>query len=73
MLGVKHGNVMDNLGIPPSEVARRMGFGGYGRLRLKNATEEKRYPELILGVDQESLQENAEGEPKKQTPSNTEE
>ncbi len=76
LLGVKHGNVSDNLGIPHSEVARRIGFSGYGRLRLKSATEEERYPKLVLGIDQESLQEQAEAEPKRPTPkkpANTEE
>lgn len=67
LLGTKHGPVAEQIGIPNSEVARRMGFGGYGRLRLQKATEDERYPELIYsaGVDAESVQETVEGEPGK--------
>lgn len=67
LLGTKHGPVGEQIGIPSSEVARRMGFGGYGRLRLQKATEDERYPELIYsaGVDAESVQETVEGEPGK--------
>jgi hypothetical protein len=62
LMGVKHGPATEVLGIPYSEVARRMGFGNYGKLRLKHATEKERYPELIYTLDAESLQEIAEGE-----------
>ena len=67
LLGTKHGPVSEQIGVPNSEVARRMGFGGYGRLRLRKATEDERYPELkyAMGVDAESLQETVEGEPGK--------
>jgi hypothetical protein len=67
LLGTKHGPVGAQIGIPNSEVAKRMGFGGYGRLRLKKATEDEKYPELVYeaGVDAESVQETVEGEPKK--------
>jgi hypothetical protein len=67
LLGTKHGPVGEQIGIPSSEVARRMGFGGYGRLRLQKATEDERYPELVYsaGVDAESVQETVEGEPGK--------
>jgi hypothetical protein len=70
MLGVKHGPLSESLGVSNTEVARRMGFGGYGRQRLKQATEKELYPDLVYegGVDAESLQETTEGEtPKKQT------
>jgi hypothetical protein len=32
-LGVKHGPISETLGIPNSEVARKLGFGGYARAR----------------------------------------
>ena len=59
LLGVKHGPVAEQAGIANSEVAKRLGFGGYGRLRLKKATEDEKYPELDyeMGVDAESVQE----------------
>lgn len=66
LLGVKHGPMSENLGIPYSDIARRIGFGGsYGRLRKRQATEKHKYPELVYateGVDQESKQEDQEGE-----------
>lgn len=67
LLGTKHGPVSEQIGIPNSEVAKRMGFGGYGRLRLRKATEDEKYPELVYsaGVDAESVQEKVEGEPGK--------
>jgi len=69
LLGVKHGPVTEQAGIANSEVAKRLGFGGYGRLRLKKATEDEKYPELVyeMGVDAESVQEKVEGEPSKKT------
>jgi len=63
LMGVKHGPASDTLGIPYSEVARRMGFSNYGRMRLRHATEKEAYPELIYSVDAESLQESMEAEP----------
>ncbi len=51
MLGVKHGNMSASLGIPNSELAKRIGIGGYGRMRLRKATEDERYPELIIEAD----------------------
>jgi hypothetical protein len=62
--GVKHGPVTESVGIPNSEVARRIGVEGYARARLKKATEDELYPELVyeLGMDTEKQQENTEGE-----------
>ena len=65
LLGSKHGPVTETVGVPASEISKRMGFGGYGRNRLRKATEELRYPKLIYNLDAESLQEKVEGEPKK--------
>ena len=62
-LGVKHGSVYDTMGIPYKDVAEKMGFGNYRKLRLRHATEQDKYPELIPTVDQESYQEKREAEP----------
>jgi hypothetical protein len=50
-LGVKHGSVYDVLGIPNNEIAKKLGFGNYRKLRLAQATEEERFPELLPPVD----------------------
>jgi len=71
LLGVKHGPVAEQAGIANSEVAKRLGFGGYGRQRLRKATEDDKYPELVyeMGVDAETQQETKEGEkPKAKKP-----
>jgi hypothetical protein len=52
LLGVKHGSTNEVLGVPNQEIAKRMGFPNYRKLRLKHATEEERYPELAMAVDQ---------------------
>ena len=52
LLGVKHGSTFEVLGIPNQEIAKRMGFGNYRKLRLQHATEMERFPELALSVDQ---------------------
>ena len=59
MLGVKHGPISQQLGIPNRDVANYLGIGGYGKARLRKATEDDRYPELEYeaGVDAESAQE----------------
>ena len=66
LLGVKHGSVVDTLGIPKENVARRMGFSGYRKLRYLAAEEDMELPELILTEDDESVQEKRI-EPKKGT------
>ncbi len=66
--GVKHGPLSESVGIPQSMAAGKIGFGGYGRGRLRKATEDKKYPPLVYSVDAESLQETKEGEPKKSEP-----
>lgn len=70
LLGVKHGPLSESLGIPNSELARRIGIEGYARARLEKATEDEMYPKLLyeLGVDAESIQEGSEGEPGKSKP-----
>jgi hypothetical protein len=64
LLGTKHGPLSETTGVPLKDITKRMGFGGYGRMRLRKATEEKRYPKLIYTMDAESLQERVEGEAK---------
>jgi hypothetical protein len=54
-LGVKHGSTYEVLGIPNEEIAKRMGFANYRKMRLKHATEEEKYPELALSVDQAAV------------------
>jgi hypothetical protein len=72
-LGVKHGSISDTLGIPYSEVAKRLGFGSYKRMRMRHATEAKIFPKLQVQVDQEQMQEKKEGEkPKVKKPTNEE-
>ena len=67
MLGVKHGPISEQLGIPNKDVADRLGIGGYGRRRLDKAAEDETYPELDYeaGVDSERGQEIVRGEPGK--------
>jgi hypothetical protein len=65
MLGVKHGPISETLGIPNKEVSKRLGINSYGRMRQKHALEKEKYPELLYGVDAETLQEKVEGEPSK--------
>lgn len=62
LLGSKHGPLSETLGIPSSEVAKRLGFGDYNRLRLDKATEDELYPKLIYIEVAESIQEQAEAE-----------
>ena len=57
LLGTKHGSTKEQLGIPLDEIAKKMGFGNYKRLRLRSATEDDMYPELKPEEDQESVQE----------------
>jgi len=63
LLGVKHGNINASLGLPNAELAKRMGIGGYGRMRLRKATEDEYYPELIIEADAAAMDEaNQENE-----------
>jgi hypothetical protein len=57
-LGVKHGSTYETLGIPNEEIAKKMGFGNYRKLRLLHATEKEKYPELALSVDQAAMGDN---------------
>lgn len=59
LLGVKHGSLIDTLGIPASVVAKKLGFENYRTLRLKHLTEKKKYPELVY-VDSDSVDSSTE-------------
>lgn len=63
LLGVKHSNVNATLGVPYKIMADKLGLSGYGRMRLKAATEEDKYPDLMIEadrmIDTESSQELA--------------
>jgi len=72
-LGTKHGPIAETVGIPLSKIVARMGFGGYGRLRLQKATEDEMYPKLIYNIDAESMQEKAENIESKPAAKKTEE
>ena len=56
-LGVKHGSTYDTLRIPNAVIAKQLGHGNYRRLCLEHATEDERYPEIVITADQESVQE----------------
>ncbi len=64
LLGTKHGSVIETMGIPLEEVAKRLGFYNYPYLRKKHATEREFFPDMLSNVEQESYQERREGEPK---------
>jgi hypothetical protein len=64
LLGVKHGSVVDTLGIPRAPIAKKLGFGNYRRLRYLAAEEDLELPELISTEDDEAAQEKIL-EPKK--------
>ncbi len=65
LLGTKHGSIVETLGIPKEEVANKLGFGNYKRLRLRKSEEDLKYPALLTNVEQESIQERNEGEKRK--------
>jgi hypothetical protein len=70
-LGVKHGPIAETLGVPNEDVCKKLGGGNYQRLRLRKATEDRRYPKLVYNVDAESLQEKVEAEPSKDKKTDT--
>lgn len=46
LLGSKHPNVIEFLGISKAQVAKKLGFSAYRTTRLIHATEEELYPDL---------------------------
>lgn len=59
MLGVKHGPLSESLGIPKEDIAKRLGFGGYKRKRLRYSTEEKNLPDTELAILMEAAQSSS--------------
>lgn len=59
LLGVKHGPVSEQLGIPKSAIAKALGFSDYNKARLAYATEEATLPALPLSNQLEQLQSKA--------------
>lgn len=66
-LGSKHLSIVESLGIPMAEVAKRLGFRNYAKKRKQYATEKEIYPNLPAQDQLESLQE-AGGESAMVTP-----
>lgn len=60
LLGSKHPNVVEFLGVSREAVAKRLGFNAYKSHRLQAATEEETYPELPNAAIVESGQEDAQ-------------
>jgi len=74
LLGVKHGPLAEQLGVPNADIAAKLGIGDYRSARLRKATEDEEYPELDYNVDAEATQENqigGGGPPKRSTPKPT--
>lgn len=70
LLGVKHSSVAESLGIPRADIAKKLGFGGYKKKRLRFATEEATLPNTPLAILIEQVQSmSPEGEPS--APNNT--
>ena len=66
-LGSKHASIVDTLGIPRREVAKRLGFNNYSSLRKEKEMEDNKYPEMPVLMDPEAAQESQEAEPSKKT------
>ncbi len=71
LLGSKHPNVVEFLGIDRKTVAKKLGFNAYRSHRLAHATEEEEYPELPNAAIVEAGAEDAqEVSPDKAKPAN---
>lgn len=55
-MGVKHGSVIETLGLSRTEVANSMGTQNYHQSRLDLATEDERYPKLLTAAEIEMMQ-----------------
>ena len=69
-MGVKHGSVVETLGLSRTEVANSMGTQNYHQARLDLATEDDTYPELLTAAEIEMMQSKSgeEGLEKSATP-----
>jgi hypothetical protein len=63
LLGVKHPSLVETLGIPREDVAKKLGFGNYRKKRLQLATEDEKFPKLLSTIEAEAAQQ-ASGEAK---------
>ena len=59
-LGVKHPSLVETLGIPRAEIAKRLGFPSYIKNRLQFETEEKTLPDLPTIAELDSAQESVQ-------------
>jgi len=57
LLGVKHGPMSEQMGLPNKDIAKQIGVAGYGRKRMEKAIEDDTYPELEYNIDAEAEQE----------------
>lgn len=65
-LGSKHASLVDTLGIPRRELAKRLGFSNYPQLRKEKAQEDEEFPKTLSVQNQEGAQEKQESEPSKE-------
>jgi hypothetical protein len=59
LLGVKHGSVAESLGIPHTDIAKKLGFGSYYKRRLVFSTEADVYPKTPLAIAIDAAEESA--------------
>ena len=59
LLGVKHGSVSESLGIPHTDIAKKLGFGSYYKKRLIFSTEEEVFPKTPLAIAIDAAEESA--------------
>jgi hypothetical protein len=57
LLGTQHANINEVLGISNETISNKLGFAGYRKERLKNATEEEDFPELKTNAEVNSQQQ----------------
>ena len=57
LLGVKHGSLIDVLGLPPSMISRKLGISSYRAKRLQAETEKEVYGELMTSAQSEANME----------------
>lgn len=67
LLGSKHGSIVETLGIPRAEIAKRLGFPHYATMRKLKATEDKVYPDTIDSAEEKgtAAADKADGEQEK--------
>lgn len=68
VMGAKHGNLSETMGMPRKRQAEAIGIRGYAAMRRDKATEDSKYPDLALTLNQESLQERLEAGAEEEKP-----